>query len=777
MDEEDLDDTHALISPKEKSKNSSNALLANDDDMENLELISEMGDDDRNPSPNINDNIANRGPSPSPIAIEEEDEKQIININEKARVSKIKVSQNNHNEDDNEANVPTTPDQTHILQSSDDDMIEAIIDIEHNDDDDDEDDDEDDNDEYSRERDDEFEYSLSRSLMVSTPTSRLKKSHGYDVSTEVFNNPRFGDIDQMIAGLALNEEDNIDNENNPRKPSRPKSRPTQRARSKSLSDRNVPLLNGLRLGEMDVHIEICEMSDLIDLLSIICRAMTMLPYGLKEFRNKLLFSLQKRMCDSYYLAQHFTFFLNSYRDCFAVSRLFRDHICMESIIELQRLNTFVTRPGGGHVRTPSNKAYVRTPSSRDNNINNNNNNTDYDDEKAPNYHPTLTSRFSQTRGDIVEYFGSNVVEYFRLPLMYPQLNKTILVSNTNEICCPLTGKSNVERLEIRHIFKSNAKPLLIDCYLRNKFTPISSFILKYGDDLRRDAAVLMMFRFMNILWSDNSCRYNNKQIAALTYKCFPLGPDYGIIELIPNCQTMKDITEKYVTNNKKKLNKLSDDVLNTLIATCAGSFMAAYIMGIRDRHYDNILVTDEGTIFHIDFGYMLGEKVSGVDTAKFAITSDLCKLMGSKWKEFVEISVQCWVILRENHQELLDFAKLAFSFLYPQEEVQEFLKETLLLDLSITDARTKIHKRIISAPKKIKTKMKNWVHSVAAARDRSSSGSLSRSHSYDYQKDKHQKDKYHKEKEKKETKNGIFSSFLAPRRKLSKSSSTEILTD
>eukprot|EP00488_Nonionellina_sp_1-RS-2012_P001453 TRINITY_DN2332_c0_g1_i1.p1 TRINITY_DN2332_c0_g1~~TRINITY_DN2332_c0_g1_i1.p1 ORF type:complete len:110 (+),score=29.65 TRINITY_DN2332_c0_g1_i1:233-562(+) len=107
---------------------------------------------------------------------------------------------------------------------------------------------------------------------------------------------------------------------------------------------------------------------------------------------------------------------------------------------------------------------------------------------------------------------------------------------------------------------------------------------------------------------DNSHRYNNKQIAALTYKCMPMGPDYGIIELIPNCQTLKDITDKYVNGNKRNKLTLSDDVMNNLIATCAGSYMAAYIMGIRDRHYDNVLVTDSGTIFHIDFGYMLGEK-------------------------------------------------------------------------------------------------------------------------------------------------------------------------
>ena len=779
-----MDDTHALISPKEdknKDKNKNNVLLANDEEMENLDLISEMGDDDRNPSPNItpNQENANRGVSPSPIAMAdgnnnnnnnnnkkeididiEEDEKQ---IQQKRIIPKIKVEENgveDSKEDNREQpNVPKTPPQGSQLQSSEDDMSD---------------------DELDEERQDEFEYSYSASMMVSTPRSRLKKKHGYDVSTEVDDNPKFADIDRLVAGLE-EADSNLSNDNDPdepkpRRPKKPKQRPTTRARSKSLSERNVALLAGLRLGEMDVHIEICQMDELIDLLSIICRAMTMLPFGLRQFRRKMLFTLQKRMYDSYYLSQHFTFFLNSYRDCFAVSRLFRDSVCMESIIELQRLNTMVLRPSGGHVRTPSNKAYMKSGD------NNNNNNVD-DEKQIPNgsyltdrnnNHNNIgvfinKSSYSETRDDIIEYYGSNVVEFFRLPLMYPQLNKSIIAVKCKELCCPLTGQSNVERLEIRHIYSSNAKPLLIDCYLRNSYSiPTSSFILKYGDDLRRDASVLMMFKFMNNLWIDNSCIYNSKQIAALTYKCFPLGPDYGIIELIPNCQTLKDITDKYVTHNKKKSNKLSDDVLNTLIATCAGSFMAAYIMGIRDRHYDNILITDSGTIFHIDFGYMLGEKVSGVDTSKFAITNDLSKLMGNKWKEFVEISVQCWVVLRENQQELLDFAKLAFAFLYPQETVQEFLKETLLLDLSINEARNKIHKRILQSPKKIKTKMKNWVHSVAAARGGTSSSSSNSSH---------RRENSHSKIEKKKENKNIFSSFLAPKRKLSKSSSAELISD
>eukprot|EP01083_Nonionella_stella_P294770 1001906_1 len=160
----------------------------------------------------------------------------------------------------------------------------------------------------------------------------------------------------------------------------------------------------------------------------------------------------------------------------------------------------------------------------------------------------------------------------------------------------------------------------------------TNYIIKLGDDLRRDCAVISMFKLMNYFWNKHKLKYNNKYLVeCLIYNVIPMGNDFGVIEYISDCIPLSNILH---LNKDKKLKKIinnkDDKYKSILVSSAAAAYISSFICGIRDRHYDNILIKkSNGKLFHIDFNY-LWTKVGFLDASKLAITKDFKIFLGDK---------------------------------------------------------------------------------------------------------------------------------------------------
>tara|TARA_B110000008_G_scaffold278936_1_gene324207 strand:- start:2106 stop:2852 length:747 start_codon:yes stop_codon:yes gene_type:complete len=125
----------------------------------------------------------------------------------------------------------------------------------------------------------------------------------------------------------------------------------------------------------------------------------------------------------------------------------------------------------------------------------------------------------------------------------------------------------------------------------------------------------------------------NEKIMINTYNVLPISMNYGWIEIIDDCKTLYNLKSsgKSLTNHLMDINpNISIDSLReNFIKTCVASCVLCFILGIGDRHTENILINKYGDIVHIDFSYLLGDDPKNI-SSEMRITPDMLELLGGK---------------------------------------------------------------------------------------------------------------------------------------------------
>ncbi|XP_031574116.1 phosphatidylinositol 3-kinase catalytic subunit type 3-like isoform X2 [Actinia tenebrosa] len=157
------------------------------------------------------------------------------------------------------------------------------------------------------------------------------------------------------------------------------------------------------------------------------------------------------------------------------------------------------------------------------------------------------------------------------------------------------------------LFKSHLMPAKFTFLSVDEREYVTMF--KSGDDLRQDQLILQIIRLM-----DKLLMKENLDLKLTPYKVLATSSTHGIVQFIES-NAVAEVLDKdgsiqnYFRKHAPCDNApygISPDVMDTYVKSCAGYCVITYLLGIGDRHLDNLLLTKSGNLFHVDFGYILG---------------------------------------------------------------------------------------------------------------------------------------------------------------------------
>ncbi|KII62014.1 Phosphatidylinositol 4-phosphate 3-kinase C2 domain-containing subunit alpha [Thelohanellus kitauei] len=302
---------------------------------------------------------------------------------------------------------------------------------------------------------------------------------------------------------------------------------------------------------------------------------------------------------------------------------------------------------------------------------------------------------------------------------------------------PISQSSIVTGIDDKNfkIFSSASSPLLINFLNKHECGFDIAVIFKVGDILTRDMITINIFKILVKVWLKAGLDMKMR-----IYDVLPTDQDKGFLEVVPGVTTMGEIHARFgltgtfnnycIVDWLKSCNPSKKEyeraILNFTLS-CAGYCVATYILGICDRHNDNILLLKTGHILHIDFNKYMGDSQMFLgfkrDRAPFVLTPDMLAVINelnnldvTGLQYFVEKCCLAYKIARKNATTIFNTLNLMLFDDPSFDGCLKYVYDQLKLDENDNNAHLEFHKLIIKSANTTFTQINFFIHNLAQKR-------------------------------------------------------------
>jgi len=278
------------------------------------------------------------------------------------------------------------------------------------------------------------------------------------------------------------------------------------------------------------------------------------------------------------------------------------------------------------------------------------------------------------------------------------------------------SRNRIVRIHVDQIkrFPSNSKPWIVPIDVVDVVTNQTKRVrwMYKAEDLRKDRLAQVSMVLIKSQCPDLNFTTSN---------ILPLNESSGWIELFDDATTLYDIRHRRSSTlqnyiHSKNMHRTVQDIRNEFVRSCAGSCILCYVLGVGDRHLENILVLHSGELVHVDFSFLLGADPK-LERMEMRITPDMLEMMGgthspeyAMFKQLCSFAYSCvrretsfWYTFIENSQILNSTGKNA---------LQNHISQRLVPGEHDIEAELQIREIVDQSSNSWQAEFVDWAHSV-----------------------------------------------------------------